>query len=104
MYAIFEDGGKQYKVSEGDLLLVERKDLDEGQTEITFDKVLMLGEGTDARIGTPWVDGAAVTGQVLDEMKMPKIHGVKFIRRKGHLKRWGHRQRMMKVQIAKISG
>ena len=63
MYAVFEDGGKQYKVSEGDALLIERRDLDQGRAKITFDKVLMVGEGQDARIGTPWVKGATVTAK-----------------------------------------
>ena len=61
MYAIFEDGGKQYKVSQGDNLLIELHDLPEGSADITFDKVLMVGEGESARIGTPWVAGASVT-------------------------------------------
>lgn len=104
MYAIFEDGGKQYKVSEGDMLLVELKDLPEEQKEITFEKVLMVGEGADAKIGTPWVDGATVTAKLVERIKMPKIRGVKFERRKGLYKRWGHRQKMLKVQIGAISG
>lgn len=104
MYAIFEDGGKQYKVGTGDMLLVERKDLAEGQAEITFDKVLMLGEGADAKIGTPWVAGATVTAKVVAELKGPKVRGVKFARRKGLFKRWGHRQKMLKVQIGTING
>ncbi len=102
MYAIFEDGGKQYKVSEGDALLIERRDLDEGQTKITFDKVLMIGEGEDARIGTPWVKDATVTAEVTEELKTPKVIGVKFKRRKGYMKRFGHRQKMLKVAIGKI--
>jgi large subunit ribosomal protein L21 len=102
VYAIFEDGGKQYKVSSGDFLLVERRDLPEGESEITFDKVLMVGEGEDARIGTPWVEGATVAGRVVNELKMPKIHGLKFKRRKGYVKRWGHRQKMLRVQIGTI--
>lgn len=103
MYAIFEDGGRQYKVSTGDMLLVDLKDLPEGQSEITFDKVLMIGEGADARIGTPWVDGASVTAKVVNELKMPKVRGVRFRRRKGLYKRWGHRQQMLKVQIGAIN-
>ncbi len=102
MYAVFEDGGKQYKVSEGDALLIERRDLDEGQAKITFDKVLMVGEGQDARIGTPWVTGATVTAKVTEELKTPKVIGVKFKRRKGYMKRFGHRQQMLKVAIEKI--
>jgi large subunit ribosomal protein L21 len=102
VYAIFEDGGKQYKVSEGDALLIERRDLDEGQTELTFDKVLMVGEGEKAHVGTPWVKGATVTAKVTDELKTPKVVGVKFKRRKGYLKKFGHRQQMLKVAIDKI--
>lgn len=104
VYVIFEDGGKQYKVCTGDMLLVERRDLPEDQKEITFDKVLMVGEGADARIGIPWVDGASVTARVVEELKMPKVRGIKFKRRKGHAKRWGHRQKMLKVEIGAISG
>jgi large subunit ribosomal protein L21 len=103
VYAIFEDGGKQYKVSTGDKLLVERRDLPEDQQEITFDRVLMVGEGADAQIGTPWVDGATVTAKVVEEMKMPKVEGIKFKRRKGHSKRWGHRQRMLRLEIGAIN-
>jgi large subunit ribosomal protein L21 len=102
VYAVFEDGGKQYKVSEGDALLIERRDLDEGQAKITFDKVLMVGEGQDARIGTPWVTGATVNAKVTEELKTPKVVGVKFKRRKGYMKRFGHRQQMLKVAIEKI--
>jgi large subunit ribosomal protein L21 len=104
VYAIFEDGGKQYKVSEGDALLIERCDLDEGQTEITFDKVLMLGEGEGARVGTPWIEGASVTARLVEELKTPKVVGVKFKRRKGYMRKFGHRQQMLKVAIEKING
>jgi large subunit ribosomal protein L21 len=104
VYAIIEDGGKQYKVSEGDVLLIERRDLEEGQDEIVFDRVLMMGEGADARIGTPWVNGATVTAKVSRELKMPKVNIVKFKRRKGYLLRKGHRQKMLRVEISAISG
>lgn len=103
MYAIFEDGGKQYKVSEGDALLVELKDLQEGQSEVTFDKVLMVGEGAAAKIGQPYVAGASVLAKIEeDDLQLPKVRGVKFNRRKGYYKRWGHRQRAMKVRISAI--
>ena len=103
MYAIFEDGGKQYKVSAGDAVLIERRDLDEEQSEVVFDQVLMVGAGEDVKIGTPWVAGATVTAEVVSELKMPKIDGVKFKRRKGYMKRWGHRQKMLRVEIAAIN-
>jgi len=102
VYAIFEDGGKQYKVSEGDTLLIERRDLPEGQNEITFDKVLLVGGGQEAHVGTPWVDGATVTARVTEELKTPKVVGIKFKRRKGYMRKFGHRQRMLKVAIEKI--
>ena len=103
MYVVFEDGGKQYKVSEGDALLIEQRDLNVGQAEITFDRVLMVGEGEDARVGTPWVKGATVTARVTEELKTAKVMGVKFKRRKGYMKRFGHRQQMLKVAIEKIN-
>lgn len=103
MYAIFEDGGKQYKVSAGDKVLLERRDLDEGQTELTFDKVLMVGEGESARVGTPWVDGATISAKVVQELKLAKVTGVKFRRRKGSMTRWGHRQKALKVEISAIN-
>jgi len=102
VYAIFEDGGKQYKVSPGDKLLVERRDLAEGQTELAFDKVLMIGEGESARIGTPWVQGATVSAKVIEALKLPKVVGIKFNRRKGFRKKWGHRQPALKVEISAI--
>ncbi|HOO18192.1 MAG: 50S ribosomal protein L21 [Phycisphaerae bacterium] len=103
MYAIFEDGGKQYKVSTGDKLLIELKELPEDQTQVVFDKVLMTGEGAEARIGTPWLEGASVAATVIEETKLPKVTGVKFRRRKGYLKKWGHRQRALLVRIDAIN-
>ena len=103
MYAIFEDGGKQYKVSQGDRLLLERRDLEPGQSEVTFDRILMVGEGESARIGAPWVDGATVSAKILEELKLPKIIGIKFSRRKGYMRKWGHRQRALKVEISAIN-
>ncbi len=103
MYAILDDGGKQYKVGQGDMLLIERRDLADGQNEITFEKVLMLGEGADARIGTPYVSGASVTAKVVGELKAPKVRGIKHRRRKGYVKHWGHRQKLLKVEIGAIN-
>jgi len=102
VYAIFEDGGKQYKVSQGDKLLIELRELPEGQREIVFDQVLMVGEGADAKIGTPLVSGATVTARVADELKLPKVVGIKFSRRKGYRKKWGHRQRALRGEITDI--
>ncbi len=102
MYAIFEDGGKQYKVSQGDALLIERRDLPEGTTELTFDKVLMVGQGTEARVGTPWLGNASVQARIVTELKMPKVIGIKHARRKGYVKKFGHRQTMLRVEITGI--
>lgn len=104
MYAIFEDGGKQYKVNPGDNLLIELKDLPEGQSEVVFDKVLMVGAGESARIGAPWVAGATVTAKVVERLKTDKVVGIKFRRRKGYKKKFGHRQNVLKVQISAING
>lgn len=103
MYAIFEDGGKQYKVNEGDVVLVDVKDVADDQQEVTFDQVLMVGAGADARIGTPFVAGASVRVRILERLQMPKVSGVKFRRRKGLYKRWGHRQPMLRVQVEAIN-
>lgn len=102
MYAIFEDGGKQYKVGQGDRLLVERR-ADRGDSrEIRFEKVLFIGGEGQPRIGTPYVDGAAVTGTVVREMKTRKVVGIKHRRRKGFKKKWGHRQQMLEVTIGTL--
>jgi large subunit ribosomal protein L21 len=104
VYAIFEDGGKQYKVSQGDRLLIERRDLPEDASKLTFDSVLLVGEGPAARVGTPHVAGASVTADLVEELKTPKVVGIKFNRRKGYKKKFGHRQQMMLVQISGIHG
>lgn len=103
MYAIFEDGGKQYKVQNGDHLLVERRERADGEEAITFEKVLMVGEGADARIGQPYVAGATVQAKVLSELKTDKVVGVKFKRRKGYMRKFGHRQQMLRVAIESIN-
>ncbi len=105
MFAIFEDGGRQYKVSEGDNLLIDLKDIAEGQKEVTFSQVLMVGEGAGVKIGAPFIAGASVTATIVaEDMKLPKVTGIKFNRRKGYKKKWGHRQRVMRLKIAGIRG
>lgn len=104
MYAIVEDGGKQYRVEQGQTVYLERRDLPEGAKSIRFEHVLMLGDGAKSKIGTPWVTGAKVTAQVHDEVKGPKLEIVKFRRRKGYHLHKGHRQRHLKVTIDEIAG
>lgn len=104
MYAIVEDGGRQYRVEEGDTIYIDQRDLPEDAERIEFERVLMLGDGEASRIGNPLVDGATVTARLDGPVKAPKIEVVKFKRRKGYLRHKGHRQKHLKVTIDKISG
>ena len=103
MYAVIKTGGKQYRVSEGDTLRVERLDAGAGDA-VEFDEVLMVGEGDDVRIGTPIVDGGKVTAMVKQHGRGGKVEIIKFRRRKHHMKRMGHRQQYTEVEITGISG
>ncbi len=104
MYAIFEDGGRQYRVQEGDTLRVDLRDLGEGQERVEFDQVLMVGEGRDAKVGQPFVAGAKVVARVNGEVKGDKVVGVVFRRRKNVNRTRGHRQRHLDVTIEQIVG
>jgi large subunit ribosomal protein L21 len=101
MYAVVQTGGKQYRVSEGDVLRVEKLAADEG-SEIELDKVLMVGGGEDTKIGTPFVDGGKVTASVKSHGRGDKVNILKFRRRKHHMKRQGHRQWYTELQITGI--
>ena len=104
MYAIIEDSGTQMKVTSGDVLDIDLRDRPEND-QLTFDRVLAVGrEGDDAgTIGTPYVSGASVTAEILDEIKGEKIDVIKFKRRKGYRVKQGHRQRYLRVRITGIS-
>jgi large subunit ribosomal protein L21 len=104
VYAIIEDSGTQIKVSPGDEVAIDRRDLD-GQSTITFDRVLAIGDpekGEPADIGLPFLDGATVTAEVLGEFKDRKIDVIKFKRRKGYRRKRGHRQTLLRVRIGEI--
>ncbi|QKK03143.1 MAG: 50S ribosomal protein L21 [Pseudomonadota bacterium] len=103
MYAVFSTGGKQYKASEGDVLRVEKLDAEQGAT-VEIDRVLMVGEGDDVRIGTPTVDGGKVTAEVVGHGRGKKIRIIKFRRRKHHMKQMGHRQYYTEIRITGIEG
>ena len=104
MYAIIEDSGTQIKVSEGDTIQVDPRDLPEDAVSITFDRVLMVGGGEgEARIGQPLLEGVSVAGDVISEEAGEKIRVVKFKRRKTYLRRKGHRQPYLKVRITGIN-
>ena len=105
MYAILKTGGKQYKVSEGDVIYVEKLGVEDGAT-VTFDEVLAVGEGDKLTVGAPYVSGAAVTGTVEKTGKGKKINifkmKPKMKPKKGYRRRQGHRQPYTKVTIASI--
>ncbi len=102
MYAIVFCGGKQHKVSEGDVLSVELLDAAAG-SEIEIDKVLLVSNGDSIKVGTPYLDGAKVSAKVLGEHGGEKIKIVKFRRRKHHQKVTGHRQWYTDLQITGIT-
>ena len=101
MYAVIATGGKQYKVSEGDIIKVEKLDVQAGET-YTFDKVLLVS-GDDVKVGTPTVSGATVEADVIDTVKGKKIIVYKYKRKTGYHKKNGHRQLYTKVKIDKIN-
>lgn len=101
-YAIIKTGGKQYKVSVGDKLDVEKLEVAEGETA-TFDQVLAAGEGSDIKIGAPTVEGASVVATVVKQFKAPKVTAFKFKKRKGYHLTKGHRQPLTRVQVVSIN-
>ena len=102
MYAIIQTGGKQYRVAEGDTVIIEKLDAAEGDT-VTFDQVLMIGGDGAAKIGSPLVDGAKVTAKVTAQKKAKKILVFKYKAKSNYRRRQGHRQPYAKVTIEKIS-
>jgi large subunit ribosomal protein L21 len=101
-YAVIKTGGKQYRVSVGDKLDVERLEADEGST-INFGEVLAAGEGDSIRFGAPFLGGASVSAKVLNQFKGEKVIAFKFRRRKGYHRKKGHRQLQTKVEITGIN-
>jgi large subunit ribosomal protein L21 len=102
VYAIIETGSKQYRVQPGDTIDIELLELAEGQETVEFDRVLMIGDGENVKIGTPVVTGAKVVAKSLGELRGPKIEIVKYKRRKGYRLHTGHRQNLIRVQIDQI--
>ena len=103
MYAIIKTGGKQYKVAEGDSIVIEKLEAEEGAT-VTFEEVLTVVDGEDVKIGQPVVKGAKVSGTVEKQGKGPKIHVFKYKSKNNYRRRMGHRQPYTKVKIDKIQG
>ena len=102
MYAVIMTGGKQYRVSQGDKLRVEKLDVAEGES-VDLDQVLMVVDGDDVKIGSPVLDGGKVTAEVKTHGRGDKIDIIKFRRRKHHMKRQGHRQAYTELEITGIS-
>ncbi len=102
MYAVIETGGKQYKVQEGDVIFVEKLDAEEGST-VTIDKVLVVADGEDIKVGSPLVEGATVTASAVKNGKNKKIIVYKYKAKKGYHKKQGHRQPYTKLEIQKIN-
>ncbi len=103
MFAVIETGGKQYKVNEGDVIFVEKLEAEAGDT-VTFDRVLALSDGDGIRTGSPILDGAKVTANVVKNGKGKKIYVMTYKPKKNEKKKNGHRQPYTKVQIDKIEG
>jgi len=101
MYAIIEDSGRQFKVTSGDTILIDREAGDD--KSITFDRVLLVGGEGQPKVGDPLVSGATVTADVVGSEKGPKIDIVKYKRRKGYHKKIGHRQTNLRVKITGIN-
>jgi len=103
MFAVIQTGGKQYRVTEGATLRVEKLDATAGDT-IQFDQVLCVGKGKDVAVGTPYVKGGSVKATVKEQGRARKIEVVKFKRRKGYQRLKGHRQMYTEVLITGITG
>jgi len=103
MFAVIVSGGKQYRVQEGQTLKVEKLTAEAGAA-VDFDRVLLVSNGDDVKVGAPVVEGAKVSAEVVSHGRGDKVTIVKFRRRKHHMKRQGHRQWFTEVKITGISG
>lgn len=103
MYAVIEAGGKQYRVSEGDRIRVEKCDA-EVDSSITIDKVIMLGKDGGPVVGAPYVSGASVTAKVIEHGKEDKVIIFKYRRKKNYRRFRGHRQPYTEIAIESIVG
>ncbi|MEE4361512.1 MAG: 50S ribosomal protein L21 [Pseudomonadales bacterium] len=102
MFAVIESGGKQHRVQEGEVLRLEKLEGAAGDA-ITFEKVLMVGEGDDVVIGAPFVEGGKVTAEVMGHGRADKVTVIKFKRRQNYHRKRGHRQHFTEVRVTGIS-
>ncbi|MDG2054774.1 MAG: 50S ribosomal protein L21 [Phycisphaerales bacterium] len=106
MYAIVEDSGTQIRMTEGEVIDIDLRDLGEKAKTVTFDRVLLVSDTNKksaAKVGQPYLDGASVKADVLDQIKDDKIDVIKFKRRKGYKRKQGHRQGYLRVRVSKIT-
>ncbi len=102
MYAVIKTGGKQYRVTEGGSLRVEKLNAEAGAT-VEFDQVLLIGNGDDVRVGAPFLDGSKVTAVVEEQGRSRKVDVVKFRRRQGYKRMKTHRQAYTRVKVTGIA-
>lgn len=102
LYAIIKTGGKQYKVAPGDVIDVELLDADFG-AQVNFE-VLFVNNGTSQQVGAPLVEGATVTGEIVDCVGGPKVSSVKYKRSHHQYRKFGHRQKYSRVKITEVNG
>lgn len=102
MYAVIETGGKQYRVQEGDTIMIEKMDVQAGD-KVTFDKVLVLNDGKELKVGTPYLD-ASVSASVVENGKAKKVIIFKYKAKKDYRKKQGHRQPYTMVKIESLGG
>ena len=102
MFAVLKTGGKQYKVSEGDVIQVEKLDGNIGDA-VTLDQVLMVGEDDNVQVGNPFLDGGSVTAEIVEQFKDKKVLVFKKHRRKNYRRKNGHRQQVTRLKVTGIS-
>ena len=103
MYAVIETGGKQYRVQNGDQIVVEKLNVENG-APVVFDKVMVCGEGADIKVGTPYLEGVTVEGEAVESGKGKKVVIFKYKAKKDYRKKQGHRQPYTMVEITAIDG
>ena len=101
MYAVIETGSKQYKVAKDDIILIERLEAKEGKA-IKLGNVLLIKEGNSVHVGSPYLKGATVTCELLDEVRGDKLVAYKYKKRKSSKKKIGHRQNLLKLKVKSI--
>lgn len=101
MYAVIRTGGKQYQVKEGDILKVEKLDVEQGST-FNFEEVLLVSKEGEVTVGSPFVEGAKVSAEILEHGKAKKIVVFKYKPKKGYARKQGHRQPFTRVRINSI--